>query len=179
MSDGLTTARVSRAPALWAVAIVVGFSAAGVVCGLVWRSRLHVPRGVVVGHQWYPVSYDSGERASFAATGWYVVIAVLAAVVLGLVAAWLSRAPELLTLGAVLVGSLLAAWLMLLVGLHGAPPDPAAAARHAADGTHLSGTISRPGRAAFITWPLAAVVAVGAVFLLIPARRSPGLENRL
>ncbi|GAB7003770.1 hypothetical protein JCM18899A_12420 [Nocardioides sp. AN3] len=177
MSDGLTAQRVSRTAVVWTAGILLGFALVGAVCGLIWRSLLHVPRGVVVGHQWYPASFDSGERASFAATGWYVVIAVVAAVVLGLLAAWLSRAPEVLTLGAVLVGSLLAGWLMLVVGLHGAPPDPQTAAAHAADGTRISGTLSRPGRAAFVTWPLLAVAAVGAFFLLIPMHWQRLQEN--
>jgi len=155
--------RVSRG-VVWVVGIVATFAAAGAVCGLIWRARLHAPDGIVVGGQWYP---DSEQESSFASTGWYVVIAIAVGLVLGLAAAWLSRAPEVQTLAAVLVGSLLAAWLMRVVGLHGAPPDPASAAAHAADGTRLTGTISRPGVAAFVTWPLAAVLAIGTVFLLL------------
>jgi hypothetical protein len=60
---------------------------------------------------------------------------------------------------------------MLAVGLHGAPADPQAAAAHAKDGARLSGTISRPGAAAFVTWPLATLVPLGAIFLLFPERR--------
>ncbi|MFI2707368.1 hypothetical protein ACH5WX_07470, partial [Nocardioides sp. CER28] len=151
MSDRLTAIRVSRGSLLWAGAIVVAFLLAGVVGGLVWHSLVDIPRGVVVGHRWYPDPWDTGEQASFAATGWYVVAAAVAGVVIGLLAAWFSRAPEVVTLAAVVIGSLLAAWLMLVVGLHGAPADPQTAAAHAADGTRLTGTISRPGAAAFIT----------------------------
>lgn len=170
MSDGLTAARVSRRSLLWAGAIVVVLVAAGVVGGLVWRALVDVPAGIVVNHHWYPDPWDLGQRASFAATGWYVVVAIVAGLVIGLLAAWFSRAPEIVTLVAVVVGSLLAAWLILVVGLHGAPPDPQGAAAHAADGTRLSGTISRPGAAAFITLPLAAIVPLAVVFLLVAER---------
>jgi hypothetical protein len=171
MSDRLTAARVSRGSLLWAGAIVVVLVAAGVVGGLVWRALVDIPSGVVVGHQWYPDPWDPGQQASFAATGWYVVVAAVAGLVIGLLAAWFSRAPEVLTLVAVVVGSLVAAWLMLVVGLHGAPPDPQTAAAHAADGTRLSGTISRPGAAAFITLPLAAIAPLAVVFLLVAGHR--------
>jgi ribose/xylose/arabinose/galactoside ABC-type transport system permease subunit len=169
MSDRLT-----RGPILaWAVGIFAALATAGVACGLLWRARLDAPHGIVVGGQWYPDPWDTGEQAAFAATGWYVVIALVAGVVLGLLAAWLSRAPEVVTLAAVLLGSLAAGWLMLVVGLHGSPADPQAAAAHAADGTRLSGAVSRPGAAAFVTWPLAAIVPLAALFLLVPGRH-PG-----
>jgi hypothetical protein len=171
MSDRLTKVRVSRESVAWAVGIVVALSVVGVVCGLFWRSRLDVPHGVVVGGSWYPDPWDPGEQASFASTGWFVLIALAVGVVLGVLTAWFSRAPELVTLGAVLIGSLLAGWLMLTVGLHGAPADPQSAAAHAKDGTRLTGTISRPGAAAFVTWPLATLVPLGAIFLLFPGRR--------
>lgn len=177
MSDRLTAVRGRPTSLVWALGILVAFAAAGAACGLVWRSRLDVPHGVVISGRWYPDPWDTGEQASFAATGWYVVIALAAGVALGLLAGRLSRAPELVTLGAVLLGSLLAAWLMLTVGLHGTPPDPQVTAAHAAEGTRLSGAISRPGRAAFVTWPLAAVVALGALLLVLPTRSATNLTS--
>ena len=177
MSDRVSVDRSSRRSLAWVVGIVLVIASVGVAAGLLWHSLLHVPHGVVVGHQWFPDPWESGERDLFDATGWYVVIAVVAGLVLGVLAAVLSRAPELWTLAAVLVGSLIAAWLMRAVGLHGAPPDPHAAARHAADGTRLSGTFGRPGAAAFITWPLAAVLPVGLVFLLVPGRAPAPAER--
>jgi uncharacterized membrane protein YeaQ/YmgE (transglycosylase-associated protein family) len=177
MSDRVTAARSSRRTLAWPAAVVVVFAIVGVAGGLLWRSLLDVPHGVVVGHQWFPDPWESGERDAFDATGWYVVIAVVAGLVVGILAAALARGRELWTLAAVLVGSLVAAWLMRAVGLHGAPPDPQAAAKHAADGTRLSGTFGRPGTAAFITWPLAAVLPVGLAFLLLPRRPEVPREN--
>jgi len=179
MSDRLTAVRLSRRTVAWGAGIVVVLAIVGALCGLLWRSLLDVPHGVVASHQWFPDPWDQGERSSFAATGWYVAIALGVGLVLGVLAAWLSRAQELVTLAAVLVGSMIGAWLMLRVGLHGAPPDPRLAAAHAADGTRLSGTISRPGVAALVTWPMAAVAVVGAIFLLIPTRPKdrPAIED--
>jgi hypothetical protein len=179
MSDRVTAARTTRRSLGWAAGIVVTIAVVGVAGGLLWHSLLHVPHGVVVGHQWFPDPWESGERSSFDATGWYVVIAVAAGLGTGVLGAMLSRAPELWTLLAVMVGSLIGAWLMRAVGLHGAPPDPQAAAKHAADGTRLSGTFGRPGAAALVTWPLAAVLAVGVIFLLVPRRGPTSAENDL
>lgn len=161
----------------WAAGAVAVFALVGVAAGLLWRSRVHAPPGVVVDHHWYPQPWDSGQQADFAATGWYVVIALLAGLVLGLLAARLSRAPEVVTLGAVVVGSALAGWLMLRVGLHGVPPDPRLAAAHAADGTKLSGTVSRPRPAALVALPLGAIGALCAVFLLAPGRAAAPREE--
>jgi hypothetical protein len=176
MPDRVTAARSARRALVWAGGIVVVTAVVGVLCGLVWRSLLDAPRGIVVGHQWYPNPPEAGERTAFDATGWYVVIAVVAGLAVGIVAAVLGRARELWTLAGVLLGALLAAWLMRLVGLHGAPPDPQALARHAADGTKLPGTLGRPGAAAFVTWPLAALVPVGAIFLIVPGRPIAPIE---
>ena len=69
---------------------------------------------------------------------------VLAGLVLGALAAWLLDRSELVTLVAVVVGSVLAAYLMLRVGL---PPQPAGprtcSPRTAADGTKLDGALAR------------------------------------
>jgi ribose/xylose/arabinose/galactoside ABC-type transport system permease subunit len=161
--------RVSRALG-WAVGIVAVFAAVAAACGWLWRSRLHVPPGLVVGHRWYPNPWDQGQRADFASTAWYVVIALAAGLVLGVLTVLFSRAPEVVTLVALAAGSALAAWVMLRVGLHGAPPDPAAAARTAADGTRLSGTLTHPGRAALLSFPLAALVPAAVLFLVVAPR---------
>lgn len=164
MPDRVSGRRVS---ARWATGIVVAFVVVGVVGGLLWRSRLDIPGGVVVGHRWYPDPWDPGQRAAFAATGWYVVIAGAAGLLLGILASLLSRAAELVTLAAVVVGSVLAVLLMLVVGLHGAPPDPQVAAAHLADGTRLRGTITVPRLGALLVLPLTAAVAIAVVFLTL------------
>ena len=74
--------------------------------------------------QWIPQPYAEGERADFAGTGWYVVVAVVAGLLLGVIAGLLLDRNELVTLAAVAAGSALAAWLMLRVGVSFSAPDP-------------------------------------------------------
>ncbi|MFT4262718.1 MAG: hypothetical protein QM572_05005 [Nocardioides sp.] len=159
---------------LWSAGIVVWCALIGVVGGWVWASRWTAPTGVVAAHVWYPDPWDSGSRAAFAATASYTVIALILGTLIGLLAAWCSRAGELLTIGAVLAGTCLAAWLMYHHGVSSAPPDPTAAAKKAADGTRMLGTMAPPGWSARACLPLAASLALGAWFLLV----SPGNSRR-
>lgn len=170
---------LTRAAVVRGAALVVAFAVAGVLGGLLWRSRVDIPSGVVVSHHWYPEPWDPGQRAAFAATGWYVVIAAALAVVLTVLALWRSRGSEVLTLAAVLVGAVAAALLMRVVGLHGVPADPQAAAARAADGTRLSGTVAAPGRAAMATLPLISLAILTAWFLLIGPRDEPDAEDEV
>jgi hypothetical protein len=145
-----------------ALVVVVGFGAAGLLCGWLWFHVWQVPDGVVSGGQWF--TSEAGLRADFAAVAWYVSIAALTGLVLGALSAWLLARSELVTLAAVLTGSLLAAYLMLRLGQHLSPPDPHELAKTAADGTRLRGALrvdSWPPRAAF---PFGALVGLTVVF---------------
>jgi hypothetical protein len=165
MSDGLiatSTHEPLAAPpdrpgrAAWAGTVLEGlvvvavFAGVGALGGLLWYRLWDEPHGVVSGHEWY--TSESGLRADFASTGWYVVIAVLAGLLLGGLAALLCTRSELVTLVAVVGGSVLAAYVMLQVGYHRSPPDPDVLARAAKDGTKLDGALrvdSWPPKAAF------------------------------
>jgi hypothetical protein len=66
--------------------------------------------------------------------------------------AWLFDRSELVTLAAVIVGSVLAAYLMLRVGTHFSAPDPHELAKTAKDGDKLKGALlvtSWPPKGAF------------------------------
>lgn len=177
MSDGLTTtptndsldtppARPGR-PAwvvlsLQALVVVAVFAVVGALAGWLWFHLWDVPEGVVSGGQWF--TGEAGLRASFAGTAWYVSIAVVAGLVLGLVFAWLFDRSELVTLAAVVAGSVLAGYLMLRVGQRLSPPDPQVAARTAEDGARLRGALrvnTWPPRAAF---PFGALVGLAVVY---------------
>jgi len=166
MSDGLTTTATHEPLAtppeepsgrpLWQAALVQGlavvavFAVVGALGGWLWYRLWDVPHGIVSGHQWY--TSEAGLRDDFAGTGWYVAISVLAGLVLGGLAAWFLDRSELVTLGAVVGGSVLAAYLMLRVGYHLSPPDPDLLARTAPDGTKLDGALrvdSWPPKGAF------------------------------
>lgn len=178
--DPPTPAAAPRRP-LWVVAalqalLVVGiFAAAGALCGVLWHQLWDAPEGVVAGQQWF--TDESGLRGDFAGTGWYVVVASLAGLVLGTLTAWTFDRSELVTLVAVVGGSVLAAWLMLRVGYHLSPPDPDQLALTAPDGTRLDGALRvrrLPPRLAF---PMGALVGLCAVYFLT-TRRAPRPEDR-
>ena len=122
----------------------------GALGGWLWYRLWDVPHGVVSGHQWY--TSEAGLRDDFAGTGLYVAISVLAGLLLGGLAAWFLDRSELVTLVAVIGGSVLAAYVMLRVGYHLSPADPHELARSAADGTRLDGALrvdSWPPKGAF------------------------------
>ena len=145
-----------------ALAVVAIFAGVGALCGLLWFRLWDAPHGVVSGHEWY--TSETGLRADFSGTGFYVVIAVLAGLALGALAAWLCDRSELVTLVAVVCGSILAGYLMLRVGYHLSAPDPDHLALVAKDGTKLDGALridSGPPKAAF---PFGALLGLAVVY---------------
>ena len=155
MSDGLTASPASpelldarpetspRSP--WvvvpaqALATVGIFAGVGAAAGWLWYTLWDAPSGVVAGGAWY--TGEAGLRDDFQGVGWYVTIAVVAGLVLGMLTAWLFDRSELVTLAAVVVGSALAAYLMLRVGTHLSPADPHELAKTAQDGDKLKGAL--------------------------------------
>jgi len=164
----------SRSPwvaaSLQGLVIVVVFGVVGVACGWLWYHLWDAPSGVVSGHRWY--TNEAGLRADFDGVAWYVTIALAAGLVLGILAAWLFDRSELVTLAAVVVGSVLAAYLMLRVGTHLSPGDPHELAKTAEDGAKLKGALHVdpwPSRAAF---PFGALLGLALVYLM-SSQRSP------
>jgi uncharacterized membrane protein YeaQ/YmgE (transglycosylase-associated protein family) len=162
---------------------LVVLAALAVVAGVVWWWVWTPPTGVVVDQRW--VLDAQGLAREFDATAWYVVIAAVAGLLGGLVVSWQARGGELLTLGALAVGSVLAGWLMHQVGHALGPPDPQTLAQGRADMTPLPGSLrvggegagpawAGPGASAFVAFPAGAVSAAAAVFLMTdrPRRRS-------
>jgi hypothetical protein len=199
MSDGLTTVAtpepLESAPEppghpAWLVAglqgllIVVVFAGVGALCGWLWFHLWDAPKGVVSAGQWY--TGEAGLRADFAGVAWYVSLSVLAGLVLGALAAWLLHRSELVTLAAVLIGSVLAAYLMLRVGTHLSPPDPHVLAKTTADGTELEGALrvrGWPPRGAFTFGALVGLAVVYAVSVSrtpadLPAEPAPPAPER-
>ncbi len=125
--------------------ILALFAGTGVLGGWVWwKLWAPAPEGAVFDQQWYPQATE-GLMAEFAGTGWYVVVAIVGGLVLGLLAGLLLDRDEIVTLVAVVVGSVLAAWLMMKVGLHFGPPDPQQIAETAKNGTELPGQLDLAG----------------------------------
>jgi uncharacterized membrane protein YeaQ/YmgE (transglycosylase-associated protein family) len=160
-------------PALQALAILVLFALVGVLAGWVWwKLWSPAPSGVVFEGKWYPRPATEGLTAEFAGTGWYVVVAVVAGLVLGLLAGLLLDRDELVTLAAVAIGSALAAWLMHRVGVHFSPPDPDPIAAGAKDGTELPGRLVLAGRSPLLAFPVGALSGL-AIALFAITKPSP------
>lgn len=164
-----------------AVGVLVLFAVAGVGAGWLWQHLWDPPHGVVADHTWYTT--ESGLRADFAGTGLYVVIALGAGLVVGGVAAFVFDRSELVTLAAVTVGSVLAAWVMWKVGVHASAADPHVLAKTAPNGTKLAGNlhVSGSGRlsvhwheirvpAAYLAFPVGALSSLAVVFLGLTKR---------
>ena len=169
MSDQLTAERARRGPAvlqfLVGVAVLAG---AGALAGVVWEWAWSPTLGVVVDHHWVAQD-EAGLRGQFSGTGWYVVVGTVTGLLAGaLVALLLDRTP-LLTLVAVVVGSVLGAWLMLEVGTALGPADPTSLARTAADGTELPSALTVTERSPWIALPAGALVGLTLVFFGLSA----------
>lgn len=157
--------------------VVAALAAVGALAGVVWQWLWTPTVGVVVDHRW--TAGDAlGLQHEFSGTGWYVVVGLVAGLVAGIAVALLVDRVPLLTLAAVVVGSALAAWVMLLVGSALGPPDPAIAARTADDGTRLPMELSVTGRSPWIALPSGALVGLLVVFIgLSPRRQIPSVES--
>lgn len=165
---------VSRWWLLRDVALVLGvFAVAGVVAGVAWELWWEAPTGVVVDGAWFPD--DAGLRQVFSGTALYITVALGGGVLAGAVSAWFVDRVEVLTLVLVVVGSVLAGWVMLQVGAALGPPDPAVLARSAADGTALRGSLEVSGDSALVGFPAGALLGLVVVFIgLTPTRASRG-----
>jgi hypothetical protein len=152
------------------LAVVAAFAVVGAAAGWLWFHAWQQPTGTVRDHLWYPHD-EAALRDVFDATGWYVVLAAAGGVLVGGLAAAFGRRAPLVTLVAVAAGSLIAAWLMLKVGLALSPGDPATLAKTAADNTELRGRISlEGGNSPYLAWPLGSLVALMVLNLLLSSR---------
>jgi hypothetical protein len=154
-----------------AAVVLAAFTVGGALCGVLWEWWWTAPTGSVVDGVWLPDI--EGVRAVFSGTALYVVVAALGGLALGALSGWLFDRVELVTLGAVIAGSVVAAWLMLQVGTSLAPADPQPIAAAAADQTRLPGTLQVSGKSPYVAFPLGAAAGLSAVFIgLAPNRRS-------
>lgn len=154
------------------VLVLVALAATGALAGVVWEWLWSPTIGVVVDHRW-SAGTALGLQHEFSGTGWYVVVAAVAGLLAGVGVTLVADRVPLVTLAAVVVGSVLASWLMLRVGVALGPPDPAEVARRAADGTRLPDQLSVAGRSPFIAFPVGALLGLVLVFIGLAARVPP------
>ena len=157
--------------AVEAAAILVLFAVVGAVAGVVWEWLWTPPSGVVFHHRWYPD--ETWVRGLFSGTGWYVLVAVVAGLVAGVVSALAFHRRELVSLVAVVAGSLLAGFVMWHLGTALGPADPRHAAATMADYKPLIGKLTTSGGSYRIAFPVGALLGLGAVFLGRTGRHIP------
>lgn len=150
--------------------VILGFALVGVLAGAVWEWVWTPPTGVALGKEF--LLDGDGLRSDFSSTALYVVVASLAGLLLGVLVAVLAPRHELLTLVAVAVGSVLAAWLMLRVGVLLGPPDPGPLARAAEDYTPLVDELRVSGRSPFVAFPGGALLGLLVAFVGLNGRSS-------
>ncbi len=135
----------------------------GALAGVVWWLLVDPAQFTKTAQGGAMAENDLGKR--FNADAWFAVIGAAAGLVGGLVlSAWRSRDP-LLTSGLLLVGSLLAAGAMLLVGRLLGPDGTEAALRAASVGTKVPEPLRIDTWLAVLGWPFG--VLLGTLFVLL------------
>jgi hypothetical protein len=182
MSDGLTLppryyeipppegARQAWTAARAAVLLLL-FVAAGVAGGFAWRHLWTPPEGVARGGGWVPTPVEEGLQNDFSGVGWYVVVTLTIGVVLGALTALVLDRAEVLGVAVAVLGSAVAAYLVLTVGHRLSPPDPAEVAARSADGTAIPGDLEMDGSTPLLGAPVGALTAVSTAYLLTTRRR--------
>ena len=160
-----------RRSVLLAIAVVLTYVLVGALAGVVWEWLWSPPTQVVQQHQLYYTDYASLRRV-FTGTGLYALVSAVASALVALAAGFLTRRRELLTLAAVVVGSLAAAYTMHAVGVALGPSDPAKLAAVAADGTRVSGQLEVNGKSPYLVWPMVSLFVLSLVFFAAPGVRS-------
>ena len=148
------------------------FAAAGIAGGYAWRHVWTPAEGVAREGRWVPVPVEEGLQNDFSGVGWYVVVALVLGLVLGAVTALVLDRSELVGVVVAVLGSALAAYLMLTVGERLSPPDPDDVASDAADGTTIPGDLGIDGWTPLLSAPVGALAALSTVYLLTTRRRT-------
>lgn len=116
-----------------------------------------------------------GER--FDTVGWYSLLGSGFGLLLGAVLTARGRGHEVATLLAVVAGAGLAAWLSARVGSWLGPGDPERVLAGAAPGTTAEEQISLTTEAAYLTWPIAALLGAALVLWSRPGRQGPAVPD--
>jgi hypothetical protein len=172
MSEPVMTEASTRGRPPWVavLAVLVAYALVGVVAGLLWEAVWTPPTQQVQDHAVYYTSYESLRRV-FTGTGLYALIGAAGSALAALVTCLLARRRELLSLLAVLVGSVIAAGVMWKVGTSRGPVDPTTLAAHAANGTKVSGPLQVSGHSPYLVWPMASLLVLALVFFGLPGGR--------
>lgn len=151
----------------------LAYAVTGVVAGIVWEAIWTPPGQVIAKHQVFFDSYAS-LRGVFTGTGWYVLVGGVASALVSLLVCLRTRRRGLLTLGLVIVGSAVGAAVMLKVGTHLGPADPASIAAHTVKRTTVPGELTVEGKTVlgvkspYLVWPMTSLMVLSLVFFALP-----------
>jgi hypothetical protein len=146
--------------------VLVTFAVAGALGALLWHWWwAPAPTGFVFKEKPYFVDPD----VAFRSTGTYVVVSAAIGFLLGLVLTYLRDRDEVVTLISLVVGGLLAAAVMAVVGHLLGPDSATEAARHAADGDPVTADLRVQPGAAYVVFAGSALV--GSLVVLLTFRK--------
>jgi len=155
-----------RASARDVIVVLLTFAAAGALGALLWHWWWSpAPTGFVFEKEPY-----FGPDLEFRSTGTYVVVSAGLGFLLGLLLTYLLDRDEVVTLVALVVGGVLAAGVMALVGHLLGPESAAEVARAAADGDSVKADLRVQPGAAYLIFPVASLVGSLVVLLTFPNR---------
>ena len=168
MPDRLTGA---WSPVARVLVVVLAFAAVGAAAGWAWEALWEPPSGVVYEGRWFLDT--AGPEDSFSGAALYVVLGLPAGLLLGALAGLLPGR-EAVTLGAVVLGSLLAGWVMYAVGHALGPADPRVLAAAEPDYERVSAALvlAAPGEStspfrstALAAFPIGSLAGLAIVYL--------------
>lgn len=174
LTDGSTATGSRLVSGLRQLVLVVGvFLAGGALAGVVWEWIWAPPSGVVLDGRWR--LDPEGLRGDVSGTVLYVLVAAVAGLLLGVLVGVVFDRWEVVSLAGVVVGSVLAGWLMWRVGQVLGPADPQELAATAGERARLPGELDVAGRSPFVAFPSGALVGLLAVF--VGLTRHPGNDT--
>lgn len=150
------------------------FVVLGVVGGVVWFEWWTPTRGVVIQDTWILLPQDSGK--DFAATGGYILGAVLLGSIGGVATAVFVRPATWALLVAVL-GATVAGLIMAALGHQLGPADPRPEAAGKADMTRLPGDLRVVGLSPYLAFPTGSLTALAAIYLGVTDRTQSGIRQ--
>jgi membrane fusion protein (multidrug efflux system) len=115
--------------------------------------------------RWVPTPIEEGLQNDFSGVGWYVVVALALGLALGALTAFVLDHAEILGVVVALLGSALAAYLVLTVGERLSPPDPDRVAAESAQGVARVGEIRATIERKTIRAPFTGVLGIRQVNL--------------
>lgn len=162
LSSAATVGRQWILPAVQALTIVAASAGLGVLGGWLWERWWTPGEGMVWQGQWNKGLMwldqktfaqrwsENAHQDIFSAVAIYLLLAVAAGLLIGLLASVVLARREIVTLAAVLVGGILGGTVMGKVGMALGPTDPHALAPHAANGALLPDNLQLSG----LSWHL-------------------------